>query len=541
MSAAPFETDAVVIGAGVIGLACARALALRGLGVIVLEKETAIGTGVSARNSEVIHASLYDPVGSLKQSLCATGRRLLYPYLEKAGVAHRKLGKLVVATDPIESEAIETIYLNALRNGVEALQFLTGAQARALEPGLRAHAAILSPESGILDAHGYMLALRGDFESAGGAIAFSTPCLGVDRTADGRLDVRSPDATLRARIVINAGGLFAAQIARSMTFFDAARIPTMHFAKGSYFACAGRSPFSRLIYPAPVDGGLGVHATLDLQGGLRFGPDVEWLSEKDPGALNYAIDPVRGDAFYQAVRKYWPGLRDEALTPAFAGIRPKLASTGRRADFKIDGPTAHGVEGLVQMFGIESPGLTSSLAIAEHVARLALNEDVAAATPRKGAVLFDRDGTLNDNGDGYTHRLEDLRWIDGAIDAVRAVNRAGLLAIVVTNQSGVARGYYDEAAMRRLHDHMQSVLAQHGAHIDAFYHCPYHDAAATDELELALGLAKRLVTTRRHNGLVRGPQHARDVGHEPEHRLGSVGSEQGVEDRDRSRHRPNAT
>ncbi|MDX2237973.1 MAG: FAD-dependent oxidoreductase [Hyphomonadaceae bacterium] len=484
MSEDVFDAQAVVIGAGVIGLACAAELARRGVDAIVLEREDKIGAGISSRNSEVIHAGIYYPTGGRKHLNCIEGRRKLYAYLERARVDHAKIGKLIVATDAREAAEIEAIYFRALRNGVENLRFLSAAQTQALEPALNVQAAILSGETGIVDSHGYMRALQGEIESAGGAVALSSAVEAV-RHDGRRFDILAGGARLRSAILINAAGLDAVRLATAMEVPHAAALPRLTLAKGSYFAYPGRAPFSRLVYPAPVDGGLGVHATLDLGGRMRFGPDVEWLDHDDPAAIDYAVDPRRADQFYAAIRKYWPALPDGALAPDYAGCRPKLSARGEpAADFRIDGPALHGVAGLVHLFGIESPGLTSSLAIAEEAVRQALGEAPPAPAPGRAAVIFDRDGTLN-HDDGYTHRPEDLRWTDGAIDAIRAVNAAGALAIVATNQSGLGRGFYDEAAMQAFHAAMQRDLAAAGARIDAFYHSPYIAGAASAAFDYA--------------------------------------------------------
>jgi L-2-hydroxyglutarate oxidase LhgO len=364
-----YDADAVVIGAGAVGLACAAALARTGRSVLVLEATGGIGSGVSSRNSEVIHAGLYYPTGSLKHRLCVEGRRRLYAYLEARGVAHRNCGKLVVAANPAEVPQIEAIYARALANDVEGCLLLDGAEARALEPHLHAHAALSSQTTGILDSHGYMLALQGEVEDAGGAVVLNTPLEAGEALPDGRLALgvggREP-AVIVAPHVINAAGLQAQAVAGAIAGVAAEHIPPLVLAKGSYFGCAARPVFSRLIYPAPVEGGLGVHLTLDLAGRMRFGPDVEWLDHADPAAVDYAVDPARSDSFYAAIRTYWPGLPDASLTPDYSGVRPKLSGRGQpAADFRIDGPEVHGAAGLVNLFGIESPGLTASLAIAQ--------------------------------------------------------------------------------------------------------------------------------------------------------------------------------
>jgi L-2-hydroxyglutarate oxidase LhgO len=362
------QVDAVVIGAGVIGLAIARALALRGLEVVILEAEHKFGQGTSARNSEVIHAGLYYSPGSRKAHACVNGRRRLYAYAQRCGIAHRKSGKLVVATGPDEEAKLAALLERGRANGVEGLQLLSAAQARALEPELQCSAALLCAESGLIDTHAFMLQLLGDAEANGAAIAYLSPFAAAAPAAHGWI-LRTGGAEpfeLSARWLVNAAGLQAQQVASAMEAYPAARIPPQHWAKGNYFKLQGRSPFSRLIYPLPVAGGLGVHLTLDLQGQAKFGPDVQWVD-----ALDYRVDPTRAASFYGEVRRYWPGLPDNALVADYAGIRPKLsgpADTPR--DFEIDGPGDHGLAGLVHLFGIESPGITASLALAEEVAAL---------------------------------------------------------------------------------------------------------------------------------------------------------------------------
>lgn len=359
--------DCVVVGAGVVGLAVARALALQGREVMVLEAADAIGTGTSARNSEVIHAGLYYPTGSLKARLCVQGREMLYAYCADRGVPHRRCGKLIVATAAEQIPALQGIEARARANGVTDLQWLDAAAAQALEPALQCVAALHSPSTGIIDSHALMLALQGDLEHAGGLVALNSPLAQARCTAEG-IHLQAADGTeLLARTVVNAAGLSAPDLARRFEGLDPRHVPTPHYAKGNYFTLAGRAPFSRLIYPAPEAAGLGVHLTLDLGGQARFGPDVQWVD--DP--VDLQVDPARGDAFYAEVRKYWPGLADGALLPGYAGMRPKITAPGEAAaDFVVQGPAAHGVPGLVNLFGIESPGLTSSLAIAAHVAAL---------------------------------------------------------------------------------------------------------------------------------------------------------------------------
>lgn len=359
--------DCAVIGAGVVGLAVARALALAGHEVIVLEAEAAIGTGVSSRNSEVIHAGIYYPKGSLKARLCVEGRKLLYAYAAERGVDHRRCGKLIVATAPEQVAELAAIAERARANGVDDLVLLDRAQARALEAQLECLAALHSPSTGIVDSHGLMLSLQGDLENAGGTVALMSGVARAGCGADG-IVLDSVDGTrLRCRSVVNAAGLAAPLLARRFEGLPAACLPQAHYAKGNYFSLAGRAPFSHLIYPVPEPGGLGVHLTLDLGGQAKFGPDVQWVDSPD----DLVVDPARGNAFYAEVRRYWPGLPDGALQPGYAGMRPKISGPGEAAaDFRIDGPAVHGVPGLVNLFGIESPGLTSSLAIASEVARL---------------------------------------------------------------------------------------------------------------------------------------------------------------------------
>ena len=361
--------DCAVIGAGVIGLAVARVLAMRGREVLILEAESAFGTGISARNSEVIHAGIYYPAGSLKARLCVAGRALLYAYCAERGIEHRRCGKLIVASGEHQREPLVDIAARAGANGVDDLQWLTRDAARALEPALECSAALLSPSTGIIDSHGLMLSLLGDAERAGAVLALRSRVLGGRVSAEGiRLDVASDggEMALLARGVVNCAGLGAQHLARALTGLPAHSVPPLHYAKGNYYALAGRAPFSRLIYPVPEAAGLGVHLTLDLGGQARFGPDVEWID-----GIDYTVDPRRADAFYAEVRRYWPELSDGALQPAYAGIRPKLHAPGAAArDFAIAGPRDHGVPGLVNFFGIESPGLTASLALAAHAAEL---------------------------------------------------------------------------------------------------------------------------------------------------------------------------
>ena len=368
-----YDIDCLVIGAGVVGLACAAELARRGREVLVVEATGAIGSGVSSRNSEVIHAGIYYPTGSLRHRLCVEGRRKLYAYAAAHGVAHKKCGKLIVATSPQEETQIAALHKRALENGVEGMIPLTERQAKDLEPNLQCVAALLSEETGIVDAHGLMLALQGDLESSGGGVAFNAPVLGGNAFGGGfeiRIGGVSP-VLVKSNVVINSAGLHAQSVARSIEGLEAQMIPPLVLAKGSYFGVTGQGAFKRLIYPAPVEGGLGIHLTLDLAGAMRFGPDVEWLANNDPAEVDYRVDPARALAFYESIRRYWPNLPDGALTPDYSGCRPKLSGPGQAAaDFRIDGPSEHGIPGLVNLFGIESPGLTSSLAIGEYAAGL---------------------------------------------------------------------------------------------------------------------------------------------------------------------------
>ncbi len=361
------EVDCVVIGAGVVGLATARALALAGRDVLVLEACNAIGTQTSSRNSEVIHAGMYYPTGSLKAQLCVRGKALLYAYCAERGIAHNRCGKLVVATAPGHLTELQALHARAMANGVHDLVWLDAAQARTEEPALQCLAALHSPSTGIVDSHGLMLSLLADIESLGGVIALNSP-LALAKFGYGAIELVAIDGTrLRAKTVVNAAGLHAPALAKRFSGLNARHVPNAYFAKGNYFALSGRSPFSRLIYPVPEAGGLGVHLTLDLGGQARFGPDVQWVDTSD----DTTVQAARGDAFYAEVRKYWPELPDGALVPAYAGIRPKISGPHEAArDFCIQGPSDHGVPGLVNLFGIESPGLTSSLAIGEMVVGL---------------------------------------------------------------------------------------------------------------------------------------------------------------------------
>ncbi|WDS35387.1 NAD(P)/FAD-dependent oxidoreductase [Pseudoxanthomonas sp.] len=371
------RVDCVVIGAGVVGLAVARALALAGREVLILESEGAIGTATSARNSEVIHAGIYYPKGSLKARLCVSGRVALYDFCQRFGVAHRRCGKLIVATDDGQTDGLEQIRQHARANGVEDLRLLDGAQLHALEPALHAVAALLSPSTGIIDSHGLMLALQGDAERHGAVLALRAPVTGLACEDPGFVIEVGGEAPMRlhATTLVNCAGHGAPLLAAGMRGLAPQHVPRAWYAKGSYFSLSARTPFTHLIYPLPEPGGLGTHLTLDLAGRARFGPDVEWVD-----GLDYSLDPARAERFHAAIRRYWPGLPDHALQPAYTGIRPKISGPGEaNADFRIDGPATHGIPGLVNLFGIESPGLTSSLAIGDHVcALLELTEPLTA-------------------------------------------------------------------------------------------------------------------------------------------------------------------
>jgi L-2-hydroxyglutarate oxidase LhgO len=363
------KVECVVVGAGVIGLAVARRLAQSGHEVIVLEAAEGIGTVTSSRNSEVIHAGIYYRSGSLMARMCVAGKKALYRFCREQAIPHRNCGKLIVATTPSESEKLAAIKAHAEANGVSDLQTLTGEAARALEPALQCEAALLSPSTGIIDSHAYMLALRGHAEEAGTAFAFHTPLLAA-RVRDNAIEIDAGGETpmsLACRLLVNAAGLGATSVARSIDGMPVEKIPPAYLAKGNYFSCSARAPFSHLIYPVPEPGGLGVHLTLDMAGQARFGPDVEWVDH-----IDYAVDSARAERFYPAIRRYWPALPDGALMPSYSGMRPKIVPPAVAVqDFLIQGPKDHGIDGLINLFGIESPGLTSSLAIADYVGELA--------------------------------------------------------------------------------------------------------------------------------------------------------------------------
>ncbi len=365
------KVETVIVGAGVVGLAVARALALAGREVIVLESAAAVGTGTSSRNSEVIHAGIYYEPHSLKASLCVRGKELLYAYCAERGIDYRRCGKLIVATSEAELPKLDSIRAHAAMNGVTDLVHLSRHDAKAMEPELECVAAVYSPSTGIVDSHALMLSLLGDTENEGGVLALNSELAAArfSQHADsGGIVLTMADGTeLAARQLVNAAGLRAPQLASSFAGLNLHHVPKAWFAKGSYFTLAGKAPFTRLIYPVPEAGGLGVHLTLDLGGQAKFGPDVQWVESPE----DLLVDSARGEAFYAEVRKYWPSLSDGALQPGYAGIRPKISGLGESAaDFLINGPRDHGVPGLVNLFGIESPGLTSCLAIGEYVAAL---------------------------------------------------------------------------------------------------------------------------------------------------------------------------
>jgi L-2-hydroxyglutarate oxidase LhgO len=360
------QVDCIVIGAGVVGLAVARALSMRGREVVILERERQFGMHTSSRNSEVIHAGIHYEPHSLKATLCVSGRDLLYRYCAERGIEHRRCGKFTVATADEQLPVLGGIEANALANGVRDLEWLDAGQAARAEPGLQCVRALSSPSTGIIDSHAYMQALLADAEAAGAVIAYGTTVTSLIPTHAGtEIHTESADKpAARAALVVNCAGLHAHEVAASIEGFPALHIPKVSYAKGSYFALTGTSPFSRLVYPAPRAGGhLGIHMTLDLAGAARFGPDTEWVE-----TIDYAVDPQRVSIFAEVIRQYWPRLDAGRLYPAYAGIRPKISGAGEATrDFCISGPQDHGVTGVVNLFGIESPGLTASLALGEYI------------------------------------------------------------------------------------------------------------------------------------------------------------------------------
>lgn len=360
--------EAAVIGGGVVGLAVGRALAMQGVETLVLERHTRPGQETTSRNSGVIHSGIYYPAGSLKAALCVRGRELLYRFCEERGVRYQRCGKIIVAGDA-QVAALHALHQRAIGNGVLDLEVLDRAQVALLEPAVVCAAGLLSPSTGIIDVHELLLALLADLEAHGGTLLLQSSVTALKTTGDGiviQVDSGGTTSELQCRWLVNCAGLSAPQVLRLIDGYPPQRLRPAFYAKGNYFACQGVRPFKRLVYPMPNEAGLGVHATLDLDGTTRFGPDVEWVAEPD-----YRVDPQRAESFYAAIREYWPDIPTGSLQPAYAGVRPKLVGPGSAAgDFEIEGPAAHGVAGLINLLGIESPGLTSSLALAERVARL---------------------------------------------------------------------------------------------------------------------------------------------------------------------------
>ena len=374
------QVDCVVVGAGVVGLAVAREMALQGRETILLERESAFGTISSARNSEVIHAGIYYPKDSLKAKLCVQGNRLLYEYCRSHQVATQPYGKLIVASDETQIDDLQAILYKAQNNGVPEIKMISGDEAKALEPNLKCVSAILSSTTGIVDSHGYMLSLLGGFEDAGGMVAYQSPLISAKRVGNNAedgyaLEIGGADGMqIQTKLLINCAGMSAPAIAQKIEGLKKDQIPKAYFAKGNYFSLSGKSPFTHLIYPIPEPGGLGVHLTLDMGGQAKFGPDVEWLDIDAEDQIDYTVNPKRGDGFYEAVRRYWPGLKDNSLQPDYSGVRAKIVPPNAPAgDFCFNGPKEHGLHGLYNLYGFESPGLTSSLAIAKHLEGLIKN------------------------------------------------------------------------------------------------------------------------------------------------------------------------
>ena len=368
------RVDCVVVGAGVIGLALAREMALQGRDTVLLERESAFGTVSSARNSEVIHAGIYYPKGSLKAKLCVEGNHLLYEYCRSHQVATQAYGKLIVAADETQINDLNAILFKAQNNHVPGIKFMTGDEATQLEPQLKCVAALLSATTGVVDSHGFMLSLLGGFEDAGGMVAYQSPLIsakpiGANAQHGFELEIGGADTMkIETKLLINCAGLSAPAVAEQVLGLNKELIPKAYFAKGNYFSLSGKSPFSHLIYPIPEPGGLGVHLTLDMGGQAKFGPDVEWLNIDREDQIDYTVNPKRGEGFYEAVRRYWPGLKDGSLQPDYSGVRAKIVpSIAPAGDFCFDGPATHGLLGLYNLYGFESPGLTSSLAIARHL------------------------------------------------------------------------------------------------------------------------------------------------------------------------------
>lgn len=368
------RVDCVVVGAGVIGLAVAREMALQGRETILLERESSFGTISSARNSEVIHAGIYYQKDSLKAKLCVEGNRLLYEYCRSHHVSTRPYGKLIVASEDNQISDLQAILYKAHNNGVPEIKMISEDEAKALEPNLRCSAAILSASTGIVDSHGYMLSLLGGFEDAGGMVAYQSPLISakpIGSNAGGgfELEIGGVDGMkIQTKLLINCAGMSAPAVAKRIEGLNQEQISKAYFAKGNYFSLSGKSPFTHLIYPVPEPGGLGVHLTLDMGGQAKFGPDVEWLDIDTEEQVDYTVNPKRSEGFYAAVRKYWPDLKDSALQPDYSGVRAKIVPPNSPAgDFCFNGPKDHGLEGLFNLYGFESPGLTSSLAIAKYL------------------------------------------------------------------------------------------------------------------------------------------------------------------------------
>ena len=368
------QVDCVVIGAGVVGLAVAREMALQGRETILLEREASFGTISSARNSEVIHAGIYYPKDSLKAKLCVQGNRQLYEYCRSHQVATQPYGKLIVATDPSQIDDLQALLYKAQNNGVPEIKMISGDEAKRLETQLNCVAAILSSSTGIVDSHGYMLSLLGGFEDAGGMVAYQSPLIsakpiGQNAKSGFELEIGGADGMrIQAKLLINCAGMSAPAVAQRIEGLSQQQIPKAYFAKGNYFSLSGKSPFNHLIYPIPEPGGLGVHLTLDMAGQAKFGPDVEWLEIDEENQIDYTVNPARGEGFYEAVRRYWPDLKDRALQADYSGVRSKIVPPNAPAgDFCFNTPKDHGLEGLFNLYGFESPGLTSSLAIAQYL------------------------------------------------------------------------------------------------------------------------------------------------------------------------------
>jgi L-2-hydroxyglutarate oxidase LhgO len=377
-----YEVDVVVIGAGVVGLACARELSLAGREVFVLEAHDHFGAVSSSRNSEVIHSGVYYESGSLKHSLCARGNELLYRYCESKGIQNRKCGKLIVATSGPEVAYLESLYEKAKSKGLDDMRLVTSMEISAMQPEVKAEAAIFSPSTGIIDSHGLMLALLADAQLRGAQLVCNSPVVSwsLSKAARIRLEIGGAQTTIvHASAVVNSAGLSAPALAKALSGFPARHIPHTAFCKGNYFSLSGKSPFSMLVYPVPDAAGLGVHLTIDLAGQARFGPDVEWLRTENVADLDYRVDANRKDSFYERIEKYWPAVKQRSLTPGYSGVRPKIFASDGSAinDFVVSTPVDHGVSGLIHLFGIESPGLTASMAIAEYVSMALQRDDLA--------------------------------------------------------------------------------------------------------------------------------------------------------------------